>query len=118
MINLLLYLIYGLLALAVALTVWSVLRTLLRNRGEAVTWGIPVRAIAWGTVGMLVIVLAVSYLLGSTQSLTINGRVFADSFWLRIADMFIFTSLTLMAVAVVCALIGVSGLNRRRKDHV
>ena len=115
MIDLLLYAIYGMLGLALALTVWSVVRTLLRSRGDAVVWGIPARLIGWLTVAGLALVLALTYAFGDVRPLAINGRVFADGLWLRMADMLINTSLILILVAVAGVFYGVSGLNRKLK---
>ncbi len=115
MIDFLLYLIYGMLALAALLTTWSTLRSLLRNRGEAVEWGIPVRLIGWFIVIGLVVVLVLTFALGDVSPLSINGRTYADGLWLRMADMLINTSLVLIIVAVIGVLFGLSGLSRKLK---
>ncbi|MBQ9644746.1 MAG: hypothetical protein IJV24_00110 [Prevotella sp.] len=115
MIDLLFYVIYAMLAMAVGLTGWSVVRSLTCNRSEAVVGRIPVRSIAWATVALLAVVLAVSYACGSTQPMVVNGQTFVNGFWLRVADMFIYTSAVLIAVAVVGVLFGASGLSRKLK---
>ena len=115
MIDLLLYLIYGLLTLAAVLTTWSTIRSLLCNRGEAVEWGVPVRLVGWLIVVGLVVVLVLTFALGDVSPLTINGRTSSDGLWLRVADMLINTSLVLIIVAVAGVLFGVSGLSRKLK---
>ncbi|MBQ9637434.1 MAG: hypothetical protein IJV36_06020 [Prevotella sp.] len=115
MIDLLLYLIYGMLALAAMLTTWSTLRSLVRNRGEAVEWGIPVRLIGWLIVAGLLVVLVLTFVLGDASPLAINGRTYADGLWLRVADMLINTSIVLIIVAALGVLFGVSGLSRKLK---
>lgn len=115
MIDLLLYLIYGLLTLAAVLTTWSTIRSLLCNRGEAMEWGVPVRLVGWLIVVGLVVVLVLTFALGDVSPLTINGRTFSDGLWLRVADMLINTSLVLIIVAVAGVLFGVSGLSRKLK---
>ena len=115
MIDLLLYLIYGLLTLAAVLTTWSTIRSLLCNRGEAMEWGVPVRLVGWLIVVGLVVVLVLTFALGDVSPLTINGRTFSDGLWLRVADMLINTSLVLIIVAVLGVLFGVSGLSRKLK---
>ena len=115
MIDLLFYVIYTMLALAVGLTGWSVVRSLACDHSEAVVNRIPVRRIAWGTVALLAVVMAVSYACGSTQPMVVNGQTFVSAFWLRVADMFIYTSAVLIIVASAGVLFGVSGLSRKLK---
>jgi len=115
MIDFLLILIYAMLAVAAALTTWSVLWGLLRNRGEARQWGVPVRLVSrivgLGLLGLLVLTFA----LADVSPLAVNGHTFADAFWLRTADMLINSSLALIAVAMLGMLFGVAGVGRRLK---
>ena len=100
-IDIVLYTIYVLLAAAVLLTVWSVVRGFRRSGGLKVRGyenGVPVHRIAWLTAGVLVVTLAVTWLTASTQPLNINGKTFADAFWLRISDMLINTALVLVVI--------------------
>ena len=115
-IELLLWTMYALLAAAVGLTCWSLVHGFrLRGRGPVRSNGIPVGRIAWGTVALLVVTLLLTYILGSTEPLTINGNIYADAFWLRVSDMLINTSLVLIGVAVIGVLTGMSGI--QRKNH-
>lgn len=98
--------VYLLLLVAAALTVWSVLRSLLLRRGQGSDDRMPARRIAWGVAVLLVLTLAVTALLADTSPLLINGRTFTDVLWLRLSDMFIDTSLVLMTVAVGCLIVG------------
>ena len=100
-IDIVLYTIYVLLAAAVLLTVWSAVRGFRRSGGLKVRGyenGVPVRRIAWLTAGVLVVTLAVTWLTASTQPLNINGKTFANAFWLRISDMLINTALVLVVI--------------------
>ena len=114
-VNVLLYCIYALLLVGVALLVWSAVCSVRRNRGQSVSNGLPVRRIAWGVVALVVVVLGLTCLLANTQPLSINGRTFDDVFWLRTSDMLITTSLVLMGIAVVGVLFGISGWSRKLK---
>ena len=114
-VNVLLYCIYALLLVGVALLVWSAVCSVRRNRGQSVSNGLPVRCIAWGVVALVVVVLGLTCLLANTQPLSINGRTFDDVFWLRTSDMLITTSLVLMGIAVVGVLFGISGWSRKLK---
>ena len=106
-IDIVLYTIYVLLAAAVLLTVWSVVRGFRRSGGVKVQGcenGVPVRRIAWLTAGVLVVTLAVTWLTASTQPLNINGKTYADAFWLRISDMLINTALVLVVIVSIAVI--------------
>lgn len=101
-IDIVLYTIYVLLAAAVLLTVWSVVRgARCEVRGTKYENGVPVRRIAWLAAGLLVVTLVVTWLTASTQPLTINGKTFSDAFWLRMSDMLINTALVLIVVLTI-----------------
>jgi cobalamin synthase len=113
-IELLLWTIYALLAVAVGITVWSVLRTMKKQGpSERYSNGIAVRRIAWGTAAVLVVLLALTFLTGSTEPLIINGRPYNDTFWLRTCDMLINTALALIVIAVICVTYSTFRLYRR-----
>lgn len=113
-IELLLWTIYALLAVAVGITVWSVLRTMKKQGpSERYSNGIAVRRIAWGTAAVLVVLLALTFLTGSTEPLVINGRPYNDTFWLRTCDMLINTALALIVIAVICVTYSTFRLYRR-----
>lgn len=90
--NLILYTVYAVLALTVAATLWSAARTLRQHRF------LRRDRIAFGVLGLLVAVLAATWLLGSTQPLMVGGKPYDDAFWLRAADMFIFSTLILIVL--------------------
>ena len=58
------------------------------------------------------------------KPIQLGEKLFTDSFWLKISDMFIYTSGILIVVAVGCFLYGISGLSRKshqeseRREHV
>lgn len=117
-VELLLWTVYALLVVSIGLTAWSMLRAMrMQGRGEVRSNGIPVGRIAWGTVALLIVLLAVTFALGSTEPLAINGKTYADSFWLRASDMLINTSLTLVVIAIIGVLFGLSGLARKNFSH-
>jgi hypothetical protein len=105
MIDVLLYIIYVMLGLVTGLTVWSGIHGLrcpgvdLEVQGEG--RADRRRWIAWGTAGLLVVTLLLTFLFGSDQPLLINGQWFRDTFWLKLADMFILTTMVMLVLAVV-----------------
>ena len=76
------------------LSVWKTVR--MRTKDDEVINGVPQTRIAWTTAGAFVVCLLVTYLLGSSEPLMTNGTVFASKFWLKMTDMFIYTSVILI----------------------
>ena len=105
-VSIVLYTIYGLLLLAVVLTGWSMVRSL-RLQGKEGGWqnGVPARRIAFLTVALLVLTMAITWLLGSTKPLSINGETFSDAFWLKTSDMLIATSIVLIIALGVMGIV-------------
>lgn len=101
---------------AACTAVWAAVRSVrLQQRGNGRENGVPTRRIALAiTIGLL-LVLALTWVLGSTTPLRINGKPFADSFWLRMADMWITTILLLLGTAVGAAIFGATRYVRRAK---
>lgn len=92
---------------AVAVAAWSVVRSLrTTGRGERMSNNIPVRKI--GTVVAIgtFAVMLLTFLLGSAAPMTINGSTYDDSLGLRVSDMFISTSLLMIAAAIAAVLFG------------
>lgn len=115
-VDLLLWLIYALLIVAIGFVIWSVVHGLRQNRGQRLKDnGIPVRIIVCSTVFILSCSLLTTYLTGSTKPIISNGKAFTDAFWLRICDMFINTSIILAAIATLAVAFGMSGLSRKIK---
>ena len=115
-VELTLWTVYVLLAVSLTLTLWSVVRSMgMRGHGQADDNGIPATRIAWVVGGVLVVLLAVTYALGGTEPLAINGKPFADAFWLRTSDMLINSSLVLMVLAAIAVLLGFLGIGRHIK---
>lgn len=113
-VELLLCTIYLLLAAAVVLTAWSLVRGVRQQgRGGTLSNGIPAGRIAWWTAALLLVVLLLTYAFGSTEPLQINGKTFADPFWLRTSDMLINSSAVLIVIAAIGVLLGSSGVGRR-----
>ena len=112
--NVLLVLMVLYLLLGIGFSVWSVVN-LLRKRGktEAVENGIPVKKIGYLVTGGVVVLLLLTFALGSTAPMKINGATYASSFWLRTSDMFIVTSLVMMLVAVAAVIYGATKYNRK-----
>lgn len=100
--------------LSVAIAAWSMVRALkIRGKAEAMDNNIPVKKIGYGVAIGTVALLLVSFALSSTTPMKINGATFNNVLWLKVADMFIVTSLTLMLVAVGAVVYGSTKYRRK-----
>lgn len=96
-----------LLLVAVAVTVWAGVRSARLMRGRSgLENGVPARRIAvWVGIGTLA-VMALAFALAPTQAISVNGVQYADAWWLRIAEMFVDTSLVLLMAAIAAVVYG------------
>lgn len=107
-----LWLMYVTVAVTVVVTVVSVVRPLLiAPKKNASGRG-------WLVMGLTVVLLVVTYLAGSDQPLMVNGALFKDSFWLKVTDMLIVSSVILIIVAAGFVCFGTSGINRKISNRV
>ena len=104
--DILLGLMYLMLAAAVGVMVFSVVRGF-RNRrqGADVVNGVPAGKIGWAVVAALLLCLCLTFLFGSSAPVKTNGVWYADTFWLKVADMFIFTSIIFILGCFVSAIV-------------
>ena len=104
--DLMLGLMYLMVAVALGVTaysVWHGLRT--RRKGDDIINGVPAGRIGWCVAIGFVACLAVTFLLGSSASVVTNGVRFTDVFWLKLTDMFIYTSILLILGCFVSAIV-------------
>ena len=93
--------------LAVGVTVWAVVAAWrCRDKGGNVEHGVPVARIAYGTAGFTLVLMVLSFLLGSSKAILINTHSYRETFWLKTADMFVVSSVVLMLVALGVILYG------------
>ncbi len=108
--------VYLLILTALVIMAYSVVRSVRRrDKSTNVTNNIPESKILWGTVALLLCCLVITFLLGSTQPVQVNGVEFAQTFWLKTTDMFINTIIVMLIVAVLGVAFGVSGYGRKLK---
>ena len=95
--DIMLWLMYIAVAAALIVTVVSVFKTVrLRTKDDEVVNGVPRTRIAWIVGVAFLLCLVLTFLLGSSEPVRTNGRLFTDTFWLKATDMFIYTSLILI----------------------
>ncbi|MBR1469100.1 MAG: hypothetical protein IJ605_03165 [Prevotella sp.] len=95
----------GLLA-AICAVVWSVVLTIRRKVKRPQRKTASSRWISLAVMVGTLLLLILSFLFASPASLLINGSPYTDSFWLRVADMFIISTAVLAVVAVVALVVG------------
>ncbi|MDD7317529.1 MAG: hypothetical protein SOZ80_07620 [Prevotella sp.] len=88
----------GTLALAIVSLVITLRR---RDKSAAVVNNVPAARIAYMVTGGVAAVLVLTFLLGSASPMTVNGEPYVHTFWLKTADMFIYTAVTMLVVAAV-----------------
>ena len=95
--DIMLWLMYIAVVVAVVLTIVSVMRTLrLRTKDDEVVNGVPRTRLAWIVGVAFLLCLVLTFVLGSSEPVKTNGKLFTDTFWLKATDMFIYTSLILI----------------------
>ncbi len=87
----------------------------LRDKISRTVNNIPARRITAYTFGGVVACLAVTFLMGSSAPVVVNGTSYSNVFWLKATDMFVNTSLVLIIVAAAGVVLGLSGYGRKLK---
>lgn len=86
---------------------WSLIRGIIKHSKEQNTENnIPIKKIGYSVAGGTILILVITLLTGSTNTLIINGRVFTDTFWLKTSDMLINTSTCLLVIALLGVIYG------------
>ncbi len=63
---------------------------------------------------LLVALVLVTYAMGSDAPVKTGDGVYSDTFWLKITDMFLYSTYFLLGVAVLATLINLTGIFRKR----
>jgi len=101
----------------VGLALFSMVRDYRSSKSEAVVNGVPVRRIfriTWiGTLAVLVL----SFLLGGSDPMLINGEDYTDWLWLKLSDMFVVTSLLMLLAGIGAVCFGATRYIRKKKGE-
>lgn len=102
MIDILIILIYITLGAAITLTFWSIVRKVMTiGKVSGKRHGIPVTMINIVVNTLAIAILAVSYLIGDTETMIVNNSEYSDKVWLSVTDMFVTTGLLLLLIGIV-----------------
>ena len=99
----------------VGLAIYSMIKGYRTMKSEAVVNGVPVRRIFRITWLSLLAVLAVTFLLGGSDPMLINGENYADWLWLKLSDMFVVTSLLMLVAGIGAVCFGGTRYIRKKK---
>ena len=99
----LMYLVVAVAMIVTAYSVWHGMRN--RRKGDDIINGVPAGRIGWCVAIGFVVCMVLTFLLGSSEPVVTNGQPFADAFWLKVTDMFIYTSILLIIGCFVSAII-------------
>ena len=108
--------IYLLTSSAIGVTVYSIVHGIkTRGRQSLTENGVPAGRITIITWGVTFALLAITFALGSTDPIKVNGKDFCEAIWLRLSDMFIISSGIMILIAIAAVAFGMSGYSRRMK---
>lgn len=87
----------------IALVIWSIIKTVKKSK---TAWngyenGVARRKILMITIGTLIVIMLLSFTFGSTDKMLINHQPFSDKLTLRLANMFVTTSIILLIGAII-----------------
>ncbi len=99
----------------IGLAIYSMWKDYRGSRSEAVVNGVPVRrifSITW--IGLLAL-LVLTFALGSSDPMLINGENYVDWLWLKLSDMFVITSLLMLLAGMGAVIFGATRYIRKVK---
>lgn len=85
-----------------------------KDSGDKIVNGVPAARISAITFGVTFALLVVTFILGSTSTMTINGRQFSDVVALKVTDMFVQTSIVMIVLAIAAVIFGYTRYIRKR----
>ena len=86
-----------------------------RDPSDKVVNGVPAAKISTITFGVTFVLLLVTFIFGSTDTMTINGHQFNDVVSLKLTDMFVMTSIVMIVLAVIAVIFGYTRYIRKGK---
>ena len=99
----------------IGLAIYSMWKDYRGSRSEAVVNGVPVRRIFRITWIGLLALLVLTFALGSSAPMLINGENYADWLWLKLSDMFVITSLLMLLAGMGAVIFGATRYIRKVK---
>lgn len=114
--NLVLGLMWLVLVGAIALALFSVAKTVRKtSKSDAIVNGVNENKIFRITWFVTVVLLVVSFGIGSSEPMSINGNDYAEWLWLKLSDMFVYTSVAMLVIALGAVTFGATRYIRKGK---
>lgn len=114
--DVLIVLMWLLLLLTLGLAVYSIVKGYrLSVKEEKLSNGIPENKIFRITWLSTLAVLVLTFLVGSSMPMLINGSEFGDWIWLKVSDMFVTTSILMLVAAFGAVLFGATRYIRKER---
>lgn len=102
--------------LALVLAVFSLAKSAkMEVKQERDEHGVPARKIVRITWIATLLVLLLTFALGSSVPMLINGESYTDWFWLKMADMFVLASIVMLAGAIGAVVFGATRYIRKER---
>lgn len=91
----------------IAIVIWSLVHDMkISGKGDAYSNNIPVKKIGYYVAGGTFVILLLTFIIGSSSPMKINGADYTDVFWLKVSDMFVSSSILLIIAAIAAVIYG------------
>ena len=91
------------LLLAIAAAIWGMVRAMRMRDDICEDNSSATRRWGWIVAGATVALMVLTFLLGSTSPILVNGAVYDNAFWLKTANMFVWSSIIMILIAAAAA---------------
>lgn len=111
--DVIMYLMYILIAVTALLTIWSLVRGMLNNKGNnpAATTGVPGGKITLFTVVLTIASVVVGCILGMGENeFTASDGTVTSAGWVTVVDVFLFSMGVLLLAAAIAVAVSMSGI--------
>jgi putative exporter of polyketide antibiotics len=115
--DVLLMFMFVLLILGIAVGIWAVVKSLrVHNSEDKLVNSVPATKISYSIAGFTFVLLIFTFVLGSSSTMLINGQKYTDAFWLKVSDMFVWSCLIMIVVAVAAVIFGFTRYYRKDRN--
>lgn len=87
-----------------------------RGKDNGIYNHISVRRNAYLVGGGTLFLLLVTFILGNSHPIQVNGEEYSHSVWLKMADMFIYSGIILICVAIIVLMVSASRYLRKNRS--
>lgn len=107
------YLMYFFILVTAGLTVWSLCRSVMNNKGNnpAATTGVPGGKIILFTIGLVIVTIVIGIVLGmGEKEFTASDGTVTSAFWVTIVDVFLVSMGILLVAAAIAVAVSMTGI--------